>query len=190
MLSVPAGLIPALPRAALREVSGIDDRRPDPPGYRRPQPVVPARCCLAAAQDDGPYSIALPREIFWWFVVGLKCCRSLTRQNYYIPPLIFAIDQDISTGEERRICIDGKQRCSSVVDFMDGKIPFVSPATGRKYWYKKFDPAEKGELCTPAMKNKFDMIQIQAVEYDGIADSIQRDIFREPLVPTLSCASR
>lgn len=62
---------------------------------------------------------------------------------------------------------------------MDGKIPFISPATGKKYWYKKFNPNEKGELCTPAMKNKFDMIQIQAVEYDGIADSIQRDIFRE-----------
>lgn len=93
------------------------------------------------------------------------------------------------TGEETRTCIDGKQRCSSVVEFMDGKIPFVSPATGEKYWYKKAKPTERGHLCTPAMRSKFDMIQIQAVEYDGVSDEVQRDIFRKsPLVQDFSSA--
>jgi hypothetical protein len=36
----------------------------------------------------------------------------------------------------------------------------------------------RGKLCSAAMKTKFDMIQIQAVEYDDIKDTVQRDIFR------------
>jgi hypothetical protein len=87
---------------------------------------------------------------------------------------------DPDTGEDRRICIDGKQRCSSIMDFMSGKIPFHSPNTGEKFWYVKSPKmGARGKLCTVAMRNKFEMIQIQAVEYDSISDAIQRDIFRE-----------
>lgn len=82
-------------------------------------------------------------------------------------------------GEELRVSIDGKQRCSSIIAFMDGAIPYISPATGEKYWYRKVTPGQRGQLCTPAMKSRFDMIQLQAVEYDGISDEVQRDIFRE-----------
>jgi hypothetical protein len=66
------------------------------------------------------------------------------------------------------------------MDFMSGKIPFHSPNTGEKFWYIKSPKmGARGKICPTAMRNKFDMIQIQAVEYDGISDSIQRDIFRE-----------
>lgn len=93
---------------------------------------------------------------------------------------MFAIQLDPDTGEEKRICIDGKQRCSSIMDFMSGKIPFHSTNTGEKFWYIKSPKmGARGKLCPLAMKNKFDMIQIQAVEYEGISDSVQRDIFRE-----------
>jgi hypothetical protein len=93
---------------------------------------------------------------------------------------VFAIQLDPDTGEEKRICIDGKQRCSSIMDFMSGKIPFHSTNTGEKFWYIKSPKmGARGKLCPLAMKNKFDMIQIQAVEYEGISDSVQRDIFRE-----------
>lgn len=82
-------------------------------------------------------------------------------------------------GEELRVSIDGKQRCSSIIAFMDGTIPYISPSNGEKYWYRKVKENTRGQLCTPAMRARFDMIQIQAVEYDGIADEVQRDIFRE-----------
>jgi hypothetical protein len=104
----------------------------------------------------------------------------LIEQNFYIPPIVFAVEHDKETGEERRICIDGKQRCSSIMDFMSGKIPFVSQTTKEKFWYtKSAKMGARGKLCPLAMKNKFDMIQIQAVEYENISDAVQRDIFRE-----------
>jgi hypothetical protein len=100
-------------------------------------------------------------------------------QNFYIPPVVFAVDHG-DEGEEKRVCIDGKQRCSSIVDFISGKIPFLSPATGEKFWYCKSPKmGARAKLCTPAMKTRFDMVQIQAVEYEGISDAVQRDIFRE-----------
>jgi hypothetical protein len=93
---------------------------------------------------------------------------------------VFAIEPDSESGDDKRICIDGKQRCSSIMDFMSGKIPFLSPNTGEKFWYLKSPKmGSRGKICPVAMRTKFDMIQIQAVEYDGISDSIQRDIFRE-----------
>jgi hypothetical protein len=41
--------------------------------------------------------------------------------NFYIPPVIFAILED-DDGEEVRICVDGKQRLTSIVKFLDGQV--------------------------------------------------------------------
>jgi uncharacterized protein with ParB-like and HNH nuclease domain len=41
--------------------------------------------------------------------------------NFYIPPVIFAILED-DDGEEIRICVDGKQRLTSIVKFLDGQV--------------------------------------------------------------------
>jgi uncharacterized protein with ParB-like and HNH nuclease domain len=43
--------------------------------------------------------------------------------NFYIPPVIFAITQD-EDGEEIRICVDGKQRLTSIVRFLNGLVRF------------------------------------------------------------------
>lgn len=46
-------------------------------------------------------------------------------ENYYLPPVIFnrqiARDAD-GNGRIKRVCVDGKQRLSSVRAFMEGKI--------------------------------------------------------------------
>lgn len=34
-------------------------------------------------------------------------------RNFYIPPIVFAVQRD-DEGEEVRICVDGKQVCSSI----------------------------------------------------------------------------
>ena len=105
---------------------------------------------------------------------------TLAAQNYYTPPLIFAVMTDPVTGNESRICIDGKQRCTSILDFIDGKIPFVTRGTKEKYWYTKYGNHKSGRQLPESLKRKFDQITMQAVEYDGIKDEQQRDIFREP----------
>jgi hypothetical protein len=99
-------------------------------------------------------------------------------QNYYIPPIIFAVDHN-EEGEEKRVTIDGKQRCTAIVRFMDGEIPYVPPGTRRKLYYR--GTRGRGEPLPNGLKNRFDMTNVVAVEYDHIADETQRDIFRECL---------
>jgi len=41
--------------------------------------------------------------------------------NYYVPPVIFASTRDDS-GEEVKVCVDGKQRLTSIQKFMDGHV--------------------------------------------------------------------
>jgi hypothetical protein len=135
---------------------------------------VPARRRVEREQNDWIDSELVPCEpslrLFDAKLIG---------QNFYIPPIVFAIERD-DNGDEKRVCIDGKQRCSSIVDFISGKIPFLSPATGERFWYcKSVKMGTNGKLATQAMKSRFDMIQIQAVEYDFIPDTVQRDIFRK-----------
>jgi Protein of unknown function DUF262 len=40
-------------------------------------------------------------------------------RNFYIPPVIFAVEKD-EDGKELRVCVDGKQRLTSISKFMDG----------------------------------------------------------------------
>lgn len=79
------------------------------------------------------------------------------------------------------MCIDGKQRCTSILMFMDGKIPFHSPATKEKFWYTLggSQSSRNRKLLPEAMRKRFDQINLQCVEYEGISEEQQRDIFRQ-----------
>ena len=93
--------------------------------------------------------------------------------------MIFAVYNHPESGEQHRICIDGKQRCTSLIRFMDGEIPFQSPKTKDKFWYSKYGERVSGYQLPESLKRRFDTIQIQAVEYHHISEEQQRDIFRE-----------
>lgn len=109
--------------------------------------------------------------------------------NYYVPPVIFAVTVDEETGEEKRVCIDGKQRCTSVVSFYDGKIPFKT-ASGHRLWYTA-PGVRGGQVLSQALKRKFDQISLQVVEYPNPTMAEQRDIFqRVQLGVPLSSAER
>jgi uncharacterized protein with ParB-like and HNH nuclease domain len=41
-------------------------------------------------------------------------------RNFYIPPIVFAVQKD--EGEDVRICVDGKQRLTSIQKFIDGQV--------------------------------------------------------------------
>lgn len=50
-------------------------------------------------------------------------------RNFYIPPIIFAVHTD--EGVEVRVCVDGKQRLTSIQKFFDGQVsgcPFLFAA--------------------------------------------------------------
>jgi hypothetical protein len=42
--------------------------------------------------------------------------------NYYIPPVVFALSKDPVDGYETRLCVDGKQRLTSIQKFFDGQV--------------------------------------------------------------------
>ncbi|KAL1409655.1 hypothetical protein Q8F55_003651 [Vanrija albida] len=116
------------------------------------------------------------RDVVWSQTKMVGLIQSLFF-NYYVPPVIFAI-QDNEDGEEIRVCIDGKQRCTSILQFMKGQIPFKG-ANGEKFWYAKYGTGQKGGQLLPAgLKRKFDNIALQVVEYDNIDSDKQRDIFQ------------
>jgi len=94
-----------------------------------------------------------------------------------VPPVIFAKSVD-DNGEERRQSIDGKQRCTAIQKFIDGVIPFVSTSTREKFWYAHSNRQKSGKPLPVALKTLFDQISIQCIEYDGIDEEKQRDIFR------------
>lgn len=129
-------------------------------------------------KDDRLDSVVVLGELDLWLPLAL------TLQNYYVPPVIFAIEQiidDFGEAAEKRVAIDGKQRCTSIQRFMDGEIPYKT-MSGEKFFYRT--GSGRGKQLPKSLKDRFDMLQIIVVEYDGVAESVQRDIFREYALST------
>ena len=62
--------------------------------------------------------------------------------GYYIPPVIFNLQDRVvkqANGKKKvvphRICVDGKQRLTSIFKFMSGEISFSDSAHPQKKWY-------------------------------------------------------
>ncbi|WVF66333.1 hypothetical protein IAT40_001073 [Kwoniella sp. CBS 6097] len=117
------------------------------------------------------------RDVVWPEAKMINLIQSLML-NYYVPPIIFSLEADPATGEERRICIDGKQRLTSISYFIDGKIPFISPATKERFWFKRILQGKAGKQLPPQLVQQFEMLSIQVAEYPNMSDEMQRDVFQ------------
>ncbi|GMK54663.1 hypothetical protein CspeluHIS016_0112490 [Cutaneotrichosporon spelunceum] len=117
------------------------------------------------------------RDVVWSDARQMKLIQSLM-QHYFVPPVIFAVQMNEEKGIEERICIDGKQRCTSIRRFIDGRIPFISPKTGEKFWYTTYPGQKGGKPLSRLLKQRFDQLQIQIVEYSHLDLNQQRDIFQ------------
>ncbi|PBK95210.1 hypothetical protein ARMGADRAFT_1011083 [Armillaria gallica] len=101
-------------------------------------------------------------------------------RNFYIPPVIFAVNL-FEDGTETRTCIDGKQRLTSIHRFMEGLIPHRDHDTGRKYWYRDHPgvPSSRQKNILPeTLRRLFANKQIVCVEYSDLTDDGERDIFQ------------
>lgn len=58
--------------------------------------------------------------IVWPEQKQIKLLDSIYR-NFYVPPIVLAISYD-ANGELTRMCVDGKQRLTSIQKFMDGQV--------------------------------------------------------------------
>ncbi|TFY57533.1 hypothetical protein EVJ58_g6962, partial [Rhodofomes roseus] len=138
------------------------------------------------------------RDIVWSDSKQSGLIDSILR-NYYIPPVIFGNVRRLrdrpdrlmmvghrstavtakEDGSESRTCIDGKQRLTSIANFFNGVISHRDSKTNTRYWYKD-GPARgvKRKILPKQYQQVFANKQITCVEYEGLTDDQEREIFQ------------
>ena len=95
------------------------------------------------------------RGVVWTADKQSAVIESIMR-HYYVPPVLLSVQPEKQDGELTYVCIDGKQRMSSICAFLDNEIPVKEPSTGRKFWYKEDLAMGKTPALTAAQRRKFD----------------------------------
>lgn len=117
------------------------------------------------------------RDIVWPETKQIGLIDSIFR-NFYIPPVIFAVTRD-EDGENVRICVDGKQRLTSIQKFLDGLIPHRDARTKKSYWFVRSDKQKTTRLEIPEeWKRRFAETRITCVEYHNLSPEVEREIFQ------------
>ncbi|KAH6894826.1 hypothetical protein BKA70DRAFT_1570628 [Coprinopsis sp. MPI-PUGE-AT-0042] len=117
------------------------------------------------------------RDVVWPDAKQISLIDSIFR-NFYVPPVIFATKQH-DDGSETKICIDGKQRLTSIRRFMDGQIPHKDALTAEKWWFKESPPGQKARKVLPEkLRKTFANKQIVCVEYQDISEDDEREVFQ------------
>lgn len=131
------------------------------------------------------------RGVVWTADKQSAVIESIMR-HYYVPPVLLSVQNQESTEDELTyVCIDGKQRISSICAFLDNKIPVREPSTSRRFWYKEDLIAGKTPALNAAQRRKFDNEQLTVVEFEGLSDEVERDMFsRVQMGVTLSPAEK
>ncbi|KAJ6566818.1 hypothetical protein B0H19DRAFT_1258003 [Mycena capillaripes] len=119
------------------------------------------------------------REVVWPESKQIGIIDSIYR-NFYVPPVIFAVNVD-DDGTETRTCIDGKQRLTSIYRFVEGLIPHKDSLTGDKFWYRD-NPAHSTrgvkKILPERYRRMFDNRAVVCVEYQDLTDADEREIFQ------------
>ncbi|KAF8205051.1 hypothetical protein BJ912DRAFT_20715 [Pholiota molesta] len=117
------------------------------------------------------------RDVVWTEAKQVGLIDSLFR-NFFIPPVIFAVHKN-NEGDETRICVDGKQRLTSIQRFFDGLIPHKNTRTKKSYWYTMPENSKNIKTELPEKyKDEFRSKVITVVEYFGLTPGSEREIFQ------------
>ncbi|TEB24117.1 hypothetical protein FA13DRAFT_1669587, partial [Coprinellus micaceus] len=158
-------------------------------GYTIKQALKPPRATTYSAKalfeaiGDGDIDLEAEyqRDVVWQDTKQIGLIDSIFR-NFYVPPIIFAAKM-WEDGTETKICIDGKQRLTSIRRFMEGHIPHKDPTTSEKWWYID-NPGATGsgrarkKILPNNLRRQFEGKQIVCVEYQDITDADEREIFQ------------
>ncbi|KIK51296.1 hypothetical protein GYMLUDRAFT_50667 [Collybiopsis luxurians FD-317 M1] len=119
------------------------------------------------------------RDVVWKTAQQIMLIDSIFT-NHYMPPIIFDVIYDDNGTEIKKICLDGKQRLTSLRLFMDGAIPLKHPDTLKSWWYKidgSSNPKSKN-LLPDGIRTSFANRQIRCTEYEDLDEDDEREIFR------------
>ncbi|KAF8274630.1 hypothetical protein EI94DRAFT_1712759 [Lactarius quietus] len=99
--------------------------------------------------------------------------------NYYIPPVVFAISKDPVDGAVTRLCVDGKQRLTSIQKFFDGQIAYRCPRTKKQWWYTTSTATRGSRSEIPAFEKRvFAQKLITCIEYHHLSPAAEREVFQ------------
>nr|GAT50342.1 predicted protein [Mycena chlorophos] len=136
-----------------------------------------------------------------WNEKGQSALVDSLLRNAPVSQLVFA--KYIEDGLEKYMCVDGKQRLTTIHKFIKGEIPFENAADGKKYWFDKNDqrpakskayvpeaskkdflskripcrPAKSKVYVPEASKKDFLSKRIPCVFYSGLLPTQENDIF-------------
>ncbi|KAI6000605.1 hypothetical protein EDD15DRAFT_2193192 [Pisolithus albus] len=186
-----------------------DEGDADPNVFKISDPLTPPSATSYSAKElhalihEGYIDLnpSYQRDVVWPESKQIGLIDSIFR-NFYIPPIIFAVQKD-DDGEVVRVCVDGKQRLTSIQKFLDGLIPlcFVvidfergdrDSRSKRSFWYVRSEQQKTTRLEIPeTWKRQFADTRITCVEYRDLAPGTEREIFqRVQLGMTLTAAEK
>ncbi|KAJ6628698.1 hypothetical protein B0H10DRAFT_2160694 [Mycena sp. CBHHK59/15] len=153
-----------------------------------PRAEVESDCLIHEGSIDlnPPYQ----RDVVWPLQKQINLIDSLFR-NFWIPPVVFAVQLD-EDNMPYRVCVDGKQRLTSIQRFLDGQIPHKDIRTKKCYYYTTPESSKNIRLQIPdSAKEIFAQKQVTCVEYTDLTPAMEREIFqRVQLGMTLTTAEK
>ncbi|KAH9954900.1 hypothetical protein BC827DRAFT_920238 [Russula dissimulans] len=118
------------------------------------------------------------RAVVWSSAKQMAIIDSLFH-NYYVPPVVFAIAKDPVDGVETRLCVDGKQRLTSIQKFFDGQIAYRCPRTKRLWWYTTSTSTRTLRTEIPIHEKRiFSQKLITCIEYHDLSPAAEREVFQ------------
>lgn len=95
--------------------------------------------------------------------------------GFYVPPVIFNVVVG-ADGQKSYICVDGKQRITSICKFMNGEIS-VKDRNGEKWWYTNNGKGKK-KVLPPKTKAVFKETPLVCYEYHGLNAIVEEAMFQ------------
>ncbi|KAG4033818.1 hypothetical protein MFRU_004g03210 [Monilinia fructicola] len=112
--------------------------------------------------------------------------------GYFIPPIVLNVKtviNELKDGRKEvkhvRICVDGKQRLTSLYKFMNGEIGFLDNSHPPKKWYYchptvdgVVTPTSSRNICPDGLKKFFDEKVFCCYEYDHLIQETEETMFQ------------
>ncbi|KAI9737914.1 MAG: hypothetical protein M1834_009284 [Cirrosporium novae-zelandiae] len=150
-----------------------------------------------------PYLVLDPdyqRDVVWPTSKMSELIKSLFR-DFAVPPIILSKRKIGLRGGEREhfVCVDGKQRLTSIREFMRGKLAITDQHNDEWYYKQPLRPKvdKRGNPCYDqngnvifiaikdvkvigsALKRRFDETELICFEYDGLTEGQERRLFKK-----------
>lgn len=184
------------------DLMGNVDDEDDGDGYRprpqlpRPQVNLRSLADLIRCLDDGSIDVnpEYQREVVWTADRMTGLVNSLM-ENFYIPPIILngkqirVVEGGKPGTRTTYVCVDGKQRLSSVRAFIKGMIP-CHDHRGENWWFSN-EAGRRRRILSDAVQRAFLNKDFVTYQFNGLSQEQEEDLFaRVQMGMTLTAAEK